>query len=67
MKVKTEVEVNISKKDFQAYEDVRASGVTNMFMVRTVQQLSGLSEKKILAVMKNYSKLVKKYPGVRKG
>ena len=57
--------IKISKEEFQAYEDVRQSGVTNMFMVTNVQGLSGLSKEKIIAIMKGYSGLVKKYPDVR--
>jgi len=56
----------ITKEDFQAYEDVRSSGVTNMFAVNVVERLSGLSRNKILAIMKNYGELMKKYPDVRR-
>jgi len=58
--------VEITKKEFEAYEAIRASGVTNMFDVRVVQMLSGLSREKIIAIMKNYSELMKKYPDVRR-
>lgn len=58
--------MEISKEDFEAYEKVRASGVTNMFAINTVQNLSGLSREKILAIMKQYGDLMKKYPDVRK-
>lgn len=58
-------QIEISKEEFEAYEDVRASGVTNMFMVKTVEDLSGLSRPKIMAIMKQYEDLMKKYPGVR--
>ena len=57
--------VEITKEDFEAYEAVRASGVTNMFDVKTVEILSGLSKEKIITIMKNYSKLLEKYPEVR--
>lgn len=63
-KVKTKV--SISKEDFQDYEDVRASGATNMFDVRTVEMLSGLPREKIMTIMKNYGELNKKYPDVRR-
>jgi hypothetical protein len=56
----------ITKEEFQAYEDVRSSGITNMFDVKTVQALSGLSREKILEIMETYSKLMKQYPDVRK-
>ena len=46
----------ITNEDFRRYEQVRVSGVTNMFNIDYVQQLSGLTKKKILEIMKNYSK-----------
>ena len=55
----------ITEGDFQQYEDVRQSGVTNMFMVTTVMQLSGLTKQQILCIMENYSELCKRYPDVR--
>ena len=58
--------MDITKEEFEAYERVRASGITNMFDVRTVQTLSGLTKEKILAIMQNYGKLMKQYPDVRK-
>lgn len=51
----------ITKEEFIAYEDVRQSGVTNMFDVRMVGELSGLDRKTILEIMKRYSKLKEKY------
>ena len=54
-----------TKEEFQAYEDVRISGVTNMFDVRTVTMLSGLDWDTILVIMKEYEILCKKYPEVR--
>jgi hypothetical protein len=42
-------------KKYKAYERVRVSGVTNMFDVRTVEMLSGLTRTDILDVMTNYS------------
>ena len=52
---------NITQEDFQAYEDVRESGVTNMMAVSTVSDYSGLSKDKIVSIMKNYSELNEKY------
>ena len=60
-----EDEKQISKEDFEAYEEVRSSGVTNMFMVTTVCDLSGLDKDKVLAIMKEYDELVKRFPDVR--
>jgi len=53
--------IEITQDDFQAYEDVRQSGVTNMFAVSTVSDYSGLSRDKIVSIMKNYSALRQKY------
>ena len=57
--------MNIRKEDFQAYEKVRVSGVTNMFDVRRVSMLSGLNRDQIIAIMEQYGELEEKYPGVR--
>jgi len=51
----------ITKNDFMAYLRVQRSGKTNMFDVRTVKDLSGLSRSKILEIMKNYSKYKNHY------
>ncbi len=56
----------ITKEEFQAYEEVRASGVTNMYMVSVVEDLSGLEKDTIFAIMKHYTDLNIKYPGVRR-
>ena len=66
----------ISEEEFKSYEQVRESGVTNMFDVllcrfpslwlRVVQSLSGLPREKIFIIMKKYEELMKKYPNVRK-
>lgn len=58
-------DVAISKEDFEDYEGVRSSGLTNMFDVRMVEKLSGLPRQKIMVIMKNYGKLEKEFPGVR--
>ena len=51
----------ITQEQFEAYEDVRVSGVTNMFDVKTVGQLSGLEKEEIMSIMKNYGELKDKY------
>ena len=56
----------ITRRDFELYEQVRISGITNMMAIDRVQDLSGLSRTTILAIMDNYSDLMEKYPGVRK-
>ena len=51
----------ITKEDFEAYVDVLMSGVTNMFDVRTVGDLSGLEKEQIMTIMTNYGELKDKY------
>lgn len=57
----TNTKIKVSKEDFLAYEDVRVSGVTNMFMVNTVEGLSGLDREQIVDIMKNYTSYAKKW------
>ena len=52
---------NITQDEFDAYEDVRESGVTNMFNVSVVSDYSGLSRDKIITIMSNYDILHDKY------
>jgi hypothetical protein len=52
---------NITEEQFDSYEDVRLSGVTNMFDVRTVSDLSGLDREIILIIMNNYGNLKEKF------
>jgi len=56
----------ITKEDFEAYERVRKSGVTNMFMVTTVCELSGLNRDQVKDIMKNYGEYMDRWPEVRK-
>ena len=51
----------ITKEQFEAYIDVQESGVTNMFDVKTVGQLSGLEKEEIMTIMKSYGELKEKY------
>ena len=53
--------IEITQEDFQAYEDVRESGVTNMFNTVVVSDYSGLSRDKIVSIMQNYGALHDKY------
>ena len=55
--------VDISILDYIKYEDIRESGVTNMFDLRNVIALTGLSKEKIRYIMKNYNELKDKYDG----
>ncbi|MCX6810137.1 MAG: hypothetical protein NTY30_00100 [Candidatus Berkelbacteria bacterium] len=51
----------VAKEDFIAYREVQFSGVTNMFDVATVSELSNLSREKIIDIMKNYSAYAKQW------
>jgi len=53
----------VSKEDFLAYERVRKSGVTNMFMIKDVSLYTGLSKNKIIKIQKNFSEYKKRYLG----
>ena len=53
--------MNITQDQFDAYEDVRESGITNMFNVAVVSDYSGLNRQDIMTIMKNYSTLQEKY------
>ncbi len=53
----------ITQQDFEAYVEVQESGVTNMFDVSVVRELTGLDRNQILTIMKDYSKLKTKYHG----
>lgn len=57
----TETQIEISKDEFLAYEGVRVSGVTNMFMVTTVCDISGLDRDVVMEIMKNYTELANKF------
>ena len=52
---------NITQEDFNAYENVRESGVTNMFAISVVSDYSGLNKDKIVSIMQNYGALNDKY------
>tara|TARA_R110000744_G_scaffold52693_6_gene112816 strand:+ start:410 stop:580 length:171 start_codon:yes stop_codon:yes gene_type:complete len=53
--------VEITQEQFKAYVDVQESGVTNMFDVKTVGQLSGLEKEQIMKIMMDYETLMEKY------
>ena len=58
---------DISEEEFEAYEDVRVSGETNMYDIPMVMMLAQdvLTKKQILTIMDNYLELKNKYPQVR--
>ena len=51
----------ITKEQFEAYVDVQMSGVTNMFDVKLVGELSGLEKEQIMKIMVDYGTLKDKY------
>ena len=53
--------MSITQEEFDAYEDVRQSGVTNMFNVSVVSDYSGLNRDKIITIISNYNTLHEKY------
>jgi len=53
--------MTITKEQFQRYEEVRVSGVTNMFRRTVVQDLTNLSMDEISFIMDNYGALKAKY------
>jgi len=58
--------VNITKKEFQAYEDIRKSGHWNMLTNgRDAADEAGLYLDRYFEVLKNYDACTKKWPSVR--
>ena len=57
---------SITEEQFQAYEDVRVGGLTNMWDTRRVSQLSGgiLTMDTALEILKHYRDLNLTYPEV---
>ena len=47
----------ITKEKFNAYRSIQYSGVTNMFAISMVMELSGLTRAEVLAIMNTYNKL----------
>ena len=61
-------EVTITKEEIQEYEDCRKSGITNMFMIKNVEMVTGLNRKQIIYIMtdNHYSDLMKLH-GIKRG
>jgi len=53
--------IEITKEQFTAYVRVQKSGVTNMFDLNNVKELTGLDKNQCIAIMEQYSELDKKY------
>jgi len=54
-------EIKITKEEMKKYEACRQNGITNMFDIKRVEELTGLSKEKILYIMKHYLELIEKY------
>lgn len=54
-------EVKITAAEFGKYLAVQGSGATNMFDIKMVQALTGLSKKKLLYIMEHYAELYEQY------
>lgn len=53
--------MEITQEEFQRYINCQKSGITNMFLLKNVMAITGLSKEKILYIMKNYAELENKY------
>ena len=54
---------NITKEQFEAFEQVRLSGKTNMFDYRTVAKLGKIRQKTVKKIITNYLRLKFKFKG----
>jgi len=59
-------QMEITKEQFEKYEEIRKNGSTNMYDISRVVQLSGLDREIIQEINKYYGKLLFKYPSVRR-
>ncbi len=57
--------MKVTKEQFEAYEAVRESGVTNMFDIGFVEHSSGLDRETILEITRAYGELSKMYGEAR--
>ena len=53
--------MEITKEDWNRYRKVQASGETNMFDLKVVENLSNVTKSKIIEIMQNYSKYAEQY------
>lgn len=56
-----EVKHKVTAREFGKYLAVQGSGVTNMFDIKMVQALTGLSKPKIIYIMEHYKELTEEY------
>ena len=58
--IETKDKMKITKDEYLAYENVRESGVYNMFDSRAIA-LSGLHKERYIEIMKRYDELTKRF------
>jgi hypothetical protein len=51
----------ITQEQFESYEELRQSGKTNMYALKTVEAYTGLEKSEIVEIMHNYKELKAKY------
>ena len=51
----------ITKQEFKEYDNIRQSGVVNMWDIDFICQHTGLTDKKCFEIMKTFGKLKEKY------
>lgn len=51
----------ITHEQFELYENIRRSGITNMFNIKKVRKLSTLSREEVIYIIENYEYLANKY------
>ena len=57
----------ISKSDFEAYVHVQMSGMVNMFDVKQVANLCGLTREQCIEIMEGYGQFEKQFGGEKNG
>ncbi len=55
------MENEITQEQFNAYENVRLTGLTNMLDIQAVSEYSGLDRMVVLDIITNYTKLKEKF------
>ena len=53
--------MEITQEQFHSYVTVQKSGLTNMFAVQTVCDLSGLTREEVFAIQEQYAALLDQY------
>ena len=60
-------DLEIDKDDFELFEEVRTTGIVNMFIIKNVATMSGLSREKVLKIMNNYEDYRERFKGDKNG